>query len=132
MLSFFILVWKLVKVYVEKMFTLFRVVVVKSTTVYWSFDHDLWLQDSSAHQVTAGIPDARQDEQGKSPAPIPATLVVNLLSVAGAGRITTVDLQDSQILALFDVPVDSLCVEPAVLRWTKENISKWRNGSCLT
>jgi len=28
----------------------------------------------------------------------------------------------------FDIPVDNLYAEPAVLKWIKENIPEWRNG----
>jgi len=28
----------------------------------------------------------------------------------------------------FDIPVDNLYAEPAVLKWIKENIMEWRNA----
>ena len=30
----------------------------------------------------------------------------------------------------FDIPVDNLYAEPAVLKWIKDNIPEWRN-SCI-
>ncbi len=51
-------------------------------------------------QVTAVIPCypyARQDKKDKSRAPISAKLVANMLSVAGADHIITMDLHASQI-----------------------------------
>lgn len=86
---------------------------------------------ASASRVTAVIPCfpyARQDKKDKSRAPISAKLVANMLSVAGADHIITMDLHASQIQGFFDIPVDNLYAEPAVLKWIKENISEWRNS----
>nr|CAH7736720.1 unnamed protein product [Callosobruchus chinensis] len=106
---------------------------------------------ASASRVTAVIPCfpyARQDKKDKngssdkerhvekwksiewkfrSRAPISAKLVANMLSVAGADHIITMDLHASQIQGFFDIPVDNLYAEPAVLKWIKENIVEWRN-----
>jgi len=86
---------------------------------------------ASAERVTAVIPSfpyARQDKKDKSRAPISAKLVANMLSVAGADHIITMDLHASQIQGFFDIPVDNLYAEPAVLKWIKENIDGWRNA----
>ncbi|KAJ3635168.1 hypothetical protein MTP99_008097 [Tenebrio molitor] len=108
---------------------------------------------ASASRVTAVIPCfpyARQDKKDKpatntdvernvekwksiewkfrSRAPISAKLVANMLSVAGADHIITMDLHASQIQGFFDIPVDNLYAEPAVLKWIKENIVEWRNS----
>ncbi|XP_068086006.1 ribose-phosphate pyrophosphokinase 1 isoform X3 [Anabrus simplex] len=64
----------------------------------------------------------------ESRAPISAKLVANMLSVAGADHIITMDLHASQIQGFFDIPVDNLYAEPAVLKWIKENIVEWRNS----
>lgn len=64
----------------------------------------------------------------QSRAPISAKLIANMLSVSGADHIITMDLHASQIQAFFDIPVDNLYAEPAVLKWIKENISDWRNS----
>lgn len=64
----------------------------------------------------------------QSRAPISAKLVANMLSVAGADHIITMDLHASQIQGFFDIPVDNLFAEPAVLKWIKENIVEWRNS----
>uniref|UniRef100_A0A8C3M730 Ribose-phosphate pyrophosphokinase 2 n=1 Tax=Geospiza parvula TaxID=87175 RepID=A0A8C3M730_GEOPR len=93
---------------------------------------------ASSSRVTAVIPCfpyARQDKKDKvgknchfgSRAPISAKLVANMLSVAGADHIITMDLHASQIQGFFDIPVDNLYAEPAVLQWIKENIPEWRN-----
>ncbi|TKC37683.1 hypothetical protein EI555_018765 [Monodon monoceros] len=96
---------------------------------------------ASSSRVTAVIPCfpyARQDKKDKSRAPISAKLVANMLSVAGADHIITMDLHASQIqvpafsllslvMGFFDIPVDNLYAEPAVLQWIRENITEWRN-----
>uniref|UniRef100_A0A671M7T0 Ribose-phosphate pyrophosphokinase 1 n=1 Tax=Sinocyclocheilus anshuiensis TaxID=1608454 RepID=A0A671M7T0_9TELE len=88
---------------------------------------------ASASRVTAVIPCfpyARQDKKdkvGQSRAPISAKLVANMLSVSGADHIITMDLHASQIQGFFDIPVDNLYAEPAVLKWIKENIPEWKN-----
>lgn len=64
----------------------------------------------------------------QSRAPISAKLVANMLSVAGADHIITMDLHASQIQGFFDIPVDNLYAEPAVLKWIRENIAEWRNS----
>lgn len=86
---------------------------------------------ASASRVSAVIPCfpyARQDKKDKSRAPITAKLVANMLTVAGADHIITMDLHASQIQGFFDIPVDNLYAEPAVLKWIKENINDWQNG----
>nr|XP_029516278.1 ribose-phosphate pyrophosphokinase 2 isoform X2 [Oncorhynchus nerka]XP_046175778.1 ribose-phosphate pyrophosphokinase 2 isoform X2 [Oncorhynchus gorbuscha] len=65
-----------------------------------------------------------------SRAPISAKLVANMLSVAGADHIITMDLHASQIQGFFDIAVDNLYAEPAVLQWIRENIPEWKN-SCI-
>ncbi|XP_076319412.1 ribose-phosphate pyrophosphokinase 1-like isoform X1 [Tachypleus tridentatus] len=87
---------------------------------------------ASASRVNAVIPCfpyARQDKKDKSRAPISAKLVANMLSVSGADHIITMDLHASQIQGFFDIAVDNLFAEPAVLKWIKENLSDWR--SCV-
>lgn len=90
---------------------------------------------ASASRVTAVIPCfpyARQDKKDKSRAPITAKLVANMLSVAGADHIITMDLHASQIQGFFDIPVDNLYVEPAVLKWIKENIPEWKKCTIVS
>merc|ERR1739838_337415 len=83
---------------------------------------------ASAHRVTAVIPlfpYARQDKKDKSRAPITGKLVANMLSTAGADHIITMDLHASQIQGFFDIPVDNLYAEPAVLKYIRENIENY-------
>ncbi|KAH8862408.1 Ribose-phosphate pyrophosphokinase 3, partial [Schistosoma japonicum] len=85
---------------------------------------------ASSCRVSAVIPCfpyARQDKKDKSRAPISAKLVANMLSVAGADHIITMDLHASQIQGFFDIPVDNLYAEPAVIKWVKTNIPEWKD-----
>ncbi len=66
---------------------------------------------SSARRITAVIPYfgyARQDRKDQPRVAISAKLVANLLTVAGADRILTMDLHAPQIQGFFDIPFDHL------------------------
>jgi ribose-phosphate pyrophosphokinase len=76
------------------------------------------LKRSSAGRVTAVIPYygyARQDKKDMPHVPISAKLVADLISVAGADRILTMDLHASQIQGFFNIPVDHLFAAPVLL-----------------
>ena len=69
------------------------------------------MRRASAGRITAVIPYfgyARQDRKAKSRDPISAKLVANLITVAGADRVLTMDLHAAQIQGVFDIPVDNL------------------------
>lgn len=69
------------------------------------------LKRASALRITAVIPYfgyARQDRKDQPRVPITAKLVANLLTIAGANRILTMDLHAGQIQGFFDIPVDHL------------------------
>ncbi len=66
---------------------------------------------ASAKRITAVIPYygyARQDRKDQPRVPITAKLVANLITVAGADRIITMDLHASQLQGYFDIPHDHL------------------------
>lgn len=66
---------------------------------------------ASARRVTAVIPYfgyARQDRKDQPRVSITAKLVANLITVAGADRVITMDLHAPQIQGYFDIPVDHL------------------------
>jgi ribose-phosphate pyrophosphokinase len=66
---------------------------------------------ASAKRITAVIPYfgyARQDRKDKPRVPITAKLVANLITIAGASRVLTMDLHAGQIQGFFDIPVDHL------------------------
>lgn len=66
---------------------------------------------ASANSIAVVIPYygyARQDRKAKGRDPITAKLLANLITVAGATRVLTVDLHAEQIQGFFDIPLDNL------------------------
>lgn len=55
-------------------------------------------------------------------------LVANLLAVAGADHVITMDLHASQIQGFFDIPVDNLFSEPSMMGYIKQEIPGWKNA----
>lgn len=89
----------------------------------------------STFRTTAVIPCfpyARQNKKDRNRAPISASLVANMISMAGLDRVITMDLHDSQIQGLFDIPVDNLYAEPFILQWIRENITDWKNAYIIS
>jgi ribose-phosphate pyrophosphokinase len=69
------------------------------------------LKRASANSVTAVIPYfgySRQDRKDSPRVPITAKLVADMITVAGANKVLTVDLHASQLEGFFDIPVDNL------------------------
>ena len=70
---------------------------------------------ASAGRITAVVPYygyGRTDKKDQPRVPITARLVADLLSVAGADRLLTVDLHAGQIQGFFNIPVDELTALP--------------------
>ena len=91
------------------------------------------LKRSSAKNITAVIPYfgyARQDRKVVPRTSISAKLVSNLITMAGADRIVTVDLHAGQIQGFFDIPVDNLFATPIFSRHIKRKI-KNKNLICV-
>ena len=75
------------------------------------------LKRGSARRVTAVIPYygyARQDRKSGPRTPISAKLVANLITIAGANRVLTLDLHAGQIQGFFDIPTDNLFAAPVL------------------
>ncbi len=75
---------------------------------------------ASAGRITAVIPYyayGRTDKKDQPRVPITARLVADLLSVAGADRVLTVDLHAGQIQGFFNIPVDELTGLPLLSRY---------------
>jgi len=73
------------------------------------------LKRASARRTTAVIPYygyARQEKKLRPRDPISAKLVADLISVAGANRVLTVDLHVQSIQGFFNMPVDHLPAGP--------------------
>ncbi len=77
------------------------------------------LKRASARRVTAVVPYygyARQDRKTGPRTPISAKLVANIITVAGANRLLTIDLHAGQIQGFFDIPTDNLITAPVMVR----------------
>ena len=75
------------------------------------------LRRASAKRITAVVPYfgyARQDRKPGPRTPISAKLVANLITVAGADRVLSVDLHAGQIQGFFDIPTDNLYAAPVM------------------
>ena len=80
---------------------------------------------ASAKRITAVCPFygyARQDRKAEGREPITARLVADMLTVAGADRVVTVDLHTGQIQGFFDYPVDHLTAVPVLAQYLQENV----------
>jgi ribose-phosphate pyrophosphokinase len=69
------------------------------------------LKRASAGRITAVIPYygyGRSDRKDQPRVPITAKLIADLVTVAGANRVLTVDLHSAQIQGFFNIPVDEL------------------------
>ena len=74
---------------------------------------------ASAKRITAVIPwypYARQDRKAKPREPISARLVADMLQLAGADRVLTMDLHAGQIQGFFTIPVDHMTALPLFAR----------------
>jgi ribose-phosphate pyrophosphokinase len=70
---------------------------------------------ASAKRITAVMPlfpYARQDRKAKPREPISARLVADMLQLAGADRVLTMDLHAGQIQGFFTIPVDHMTALP--------------------
>ena len=95
---------------------------------------------ASARRVTAVMPYfgyARQDRKDQPRAPITAKLVANLITVAGADRVLTMDLHSAQIQGFFDIPFDHLYAAPVLIEYFLQKSSSrtwwwWRPTSAAS
>jgi len=82
---------------------------------------------ASAKRITAVLPYygyARQDKKVAPRVPISAKLVADLLTVAGAKRVITMDLHAGQIQGFFDIPVDNLFAAPVTIRYIRDRFKE--------
>jgi ribose-phosphate pyrophosphokinase len=80
------------------------------------------LRRASAERINVIIPYygyARQDRKVAPRQPISAKLVANLITVAGASRVVTMDLHAGQIQGFFDIPVDNLYASPILITYLR-------------
>ena len=83
------------------------------------------LKRASPARITAVIPYygyARQDRKVSPRVPISAKLMADLITVAGANRVLTVDLHAGQIQGFFNIPVDHHYSAPVLYQYVHERI----------
>jgi ribose-phosphate pyrophosphokinase len=83
------------------------------------------MKRASAKRITAVIPYygySRQDKKGLAREPISAKLVADMISVAGADRVVSVDLHSGQIQGYFDFPFDHLTALPILSDYVRDEL----------
>jgi ribose-phosphate pyrophosphokinase len=81
------------------------------------------LRRASASRVNAVIPYygyARKEKKTQARDPISAKLMANIIELAGANRVITVDLHAEAIQGFFDIPVDALTAAKILARHARE------------
>jgi ribose-phosphate pyrophosphokinase len=81
------------------------------------------LKRASAGRITAVVPYygyGRTDKKDQPRVPITARLIADLLTVAGANRLLTVDLHAAQIQGFFSIPVDELTALDLLVKYFKK------------
>lgn len=83
------------------------------------------LRRASAKEINVVIPYfgySRQDRKVSPRTPISAKLTADLLTVAGATRIVSVDLHAGQIQGFFNIPFDNLYAMPVIHKYIEDEI----------
>ena len=81
------------------------------------------LKRASAARITAVVPYyayGRTDKKDQPRVPITARLIADMLTVAGANRVLTMDLHAGQIQGFFNIPVDELSALALLSRYFAE------------
>ncbi|MBI4320601.1 MAG: ribose-phosphate pyrophosphokinase [Chloroflexi bacterium] len=81
------------------------------------------LKRASAARITAVIPYfgySRTDKKDQPRVPITARLIADMITVAGASRVLTMDLHAGQIQGFFSIPVDELTAFNIMTRYFRE------------
>jgi ribose-phosphate pyrophosphokinase len=91
------------------------------------------MKRASAKRITAVIPYygySRQDKKGLAREPISAKLLADMISVAGADRVVSVDLHSGQIQGYFDFPFDHLTALPILSDYISKELGLY-NGDLV-
>jgi ribose-phosphate pyrophosphokinase len=81
------------------------------------------LRRDSAGRITAVVPYygyGRTDKKDQPRVPITARLVADMITVAGADRVLTMDLHAPQIQGFFSIPVDDITAQHLLASYVKE------------
>lgn len=85
----------------------------------------------SAAKITAVIPQfpySKQSKMKKHRGAITARMLANLLVMAGADHVVSMDLHASQMQGFFSKPVDNLYAGPTLAKWIRENIKNYEDA----
>lgn len=85
----------------------------------------------SARKITAVIPQfpySKQCKMKRHRGAITARMLANLLIMAGADHVVSMDLHASQMQGFFSKPVDNLYGGPSLARWIRENIPNYEDA----
>lgn len=85
------------------------------------------LKRASANSITAVVPHygySRQDRKSAPRTPITAKLVADMMTVAGASRVVTMDLHAGQIQGFFNIPFDNIFAGPVHLEYIQKNLGR--------
>lgn len=85
----------------------------------------------SAHKITAVIPSypySKQSKMKKHRGAITARMIANLLTMAGADHVITMDLHANQMQGFFTVPVDNLHAGPTLAQWIRHNVPDYKDA----
>lgn len=91
-------------------------------------------RSGSANKITAVIPSfpySKQSKMKKHRGAITARMLANLLTMAGADHVITVDLHASQMQGFFTKPVDNLYAGPLLARWIRQNIPDYAENAVM-
>ncbi len=83
------------------------------------------LKRASAKEINVVIPYygySRQDRKVSPRTPISAKLTADLLTVAGANRVISVDLHAGQIQGFFNIPFDNLYAMPVIQKYLQDHV----------
>ena len=84
------------------------------------------LKRASANSITAVVPHygySRQDRKSAPRTPITAKLCADMITVAGASRVVTMDLHAGQIQGFFNIPFDNIFASPVILEYIQKNLN---------
>ncbi|GMM31228.1 ribose phosphate diphosphokinase subunit [Martiniozyma asiatica (nom. inval.)] len=85
----------------------------------------------SAAKITAVIPQfpySKQSKMKKHRGAITARMLANLLVMAGADHVVSMDLHASQMQGFFSKPVDNLYAGPTLAKWIRDNIKDYQEA----
>lgn len=85
------------------------------------------LKRASASSITAVVPHygySRQDRKSSPRTPITAKLCADMITVAGASRVVTMDLHAGQIQGFFNIPFDNIFASPVLMEYIQKNLAR--------